>query len=165
VGSSSGASLPPRRVDVGPSPAGRRAGTRKRRSGPASRRASNTAVVSLSLVASQALILTGAGVQEENEALIGAPALFSTHPIAESLNSRKPPLRIVQPYALGPGLCALLPRSSTPTSRHLDTPPHKNSLGGLLLHRIEAMAGLQNPTSVCVKRQRILKGEAWAARA
>ena len=37
----------------------------------------------------------------------------SIHPIAESTNSRKLPLRIVQPYALGPGLSALSPRSHT----------------------------------------------------
>ena len=61
-----GASLPSRRrVDV--------------RSSPASRRASNTAIVSLGLAASQALMLTGARAKEEGGALIGAPALFSIH--------------------------------------------------------------------------------------
>jgi hypothetical protein len=35
------------------------------------------------------------------------------HRIAESFNSRKLPLRIVQPYALGPELGALSPRSGT----------------------------------------------------
>jgi hypothetical protein len=45
--------------------------------------------------------------------------------IAESYNSRKLPLRIVQPYAVGSGQNGLKPRSSTPKSRHLDTPSYK----------------------------------------
>ena len=52
----------------------------------------------------------------------------SIHRASESYNSRKLTLRIEQPYALAPGLWAILPQSNTPTSRHLDTPSHKNSL-------------------------------------
>ncbi len=43
---------------------------------------------------------------------LGLPS--SIHRTADTLNSRKLPLKIVQPYALGSGLCALLPRSNTP---------------------------------------------------
>jgi hypothetical protein len=50
------------------------------------------------------------------------------HRVSESLNSRKLPLRIVQPYAVGPGQKRLQPRSSTPKSRHLATPTHKDAL-------------------------------------
>ena len=52
-----------------------------------------------------------------------------------------------------------------PYSRHLDTPPHKNSLESLLPPRIEAMAGLRIPTSVRAKHQCLLEGEAEAVRA
>ncbi len=38
----------------------------------------------------------------------------SIHRNAESFNSRKLTLRIVQPYALGPGLWTVMPRSTTP---------------------------------------------------
>ena len=59
---------------------------------------------------------------------INTNPLALIHPIADNPNSRKLTLRIVHPYALGPELWTVMPRSTTPTSRHLDTPPHKNSL-------------------------------------
>jgi hypothetical protein len=46
--------------------------------------------------------------------LLWTGLVYFIHPPSESGNSRKLPLRIVQPYALGPGLSTFLPRSSTP---------------------------------------------------
>ena len=52
-----------------------------------------------------------------------------------------------------------------PSSRHLDTPSHKNSLGGLQPRRTGAIVCLQMPSGARLKNQRLLKGKTYSARA
>ena len=59
---------------------------------------------------------------------INTSPLALIHPIADNNNSRKLTLKIVQPYTLGPGRKGPFAPVAYLRSRHLDTPPHKNSL-------------------------------------
>jgi hypothetical protein len=83
----------------------------------------------------------------------------SIHPPSESFNSRKLPLRIVQPYAFWAGQCARSPRSSTPGAGTLIHHRIKIRLGACLPPRTGAMVRLQMQSGAPLKTRRLPKGE------